>query len=358
MAQRISTVVPRTALAFVALALLVIVGIVAAVYVGGDPRDAKVNTLNDLPIDPSALASTGTPDGSASMSGSAQPGPSRGPSPTAGGRRSAAPGSLPVDFPNAGNTGVPAGVVLKPVKGDLVIKRAGTVIDGIDLVGKVVVEADNVTISRSRITAPRNLPNKGRDEFTVIQLYTSAKGLRLEDCEVDGSGLVYRAITALNHLIVNRCELRNVGHGAEVGDNFVIQNSWIHSTTSGPDNDWHIDGIISSIGVNGVIDHNTIVLTGDSLTGAVSIGSSLGPIDNVVIKNNLLAGGNYTVYIQDQGHPATRIQVLDNRFTTMLHSKVGVFGIWYPSQLPGDLVRRGNKVYETGAAADEEPAWG
>jgi hypothetical protein len=244
------------------------------------------------------------------------------------------------------------------MKGDLVITKPGTVVDGVDIVGKVVVEADNVTIRRSRITAPANLPNKGRDEFTVIQQYTSAHGLVLEDCEIDGSKLVYRAIMAFDRLTVNRCEMRNVGHGVEVGSNYTIQNSWIHDTTGGPDNDWHIDGIISSVGDNGMIRHNTIFLTGDSLTGAVSVGSSLGSIDNVTISDNLLAGGNYTVYVQDQGHPATHIQVLNNRFTTAIERKVGVYGIWYPSQLPGDLVRRGNTIYENGKPADDEPDWG
>jgi hypothetical protein len=242
--------------------------------------------------------------------------------------------------------------------GELIVRKAGTVIDGIDLVGKLVVQADNVTVRRSRITAPKDLPNQGRDEFTVVHQGTSAKGLRLEDCEIDGSGLVHRAVMGQEGVHVSRCELKNVGHGVEIGQNYVVEDSWIHSSTDGPDHDWHVDGVISSIGSNGVIRHNTIVLTGGSLTGAVSIGSSLGPIDNVVVRDNLLAGGNYTLYIQEQNHPATRIQVVDNWFSTMTSRKVGVYGVWYPSQLPGDLVRRGNRIFETGASADDEPDWG
>jgi hypothetical protein len=272
--------------------------------------------------------------------------------------RSPAKAPQRADFPSAANTGVPPGVRLKPMKGELIVRKAGTVIDGIDLVGKLVVAADNVTVRRSRITAPKDLPNQGRDEFTVVQHATSAKGLRLEDCEIDGSRLVHRAVMGHQGVRVTRCELKNVGHGVEVGQDYVVEDSWIHSTTDGPDHDWHVDGVISSIGSNGVIRHNTIVLTGGSLTGAVSIGSSIGRIDNVLVRDNLLAGGNYCVYIQEQNHPATRIQVVDNWFSTMTSSKVGVYGIWYQSQLPKDLVRRGNKILETGAPADDEPDWG
>ncbi|MBG0563928.1 right-handed parallel beta-helix repeat-containing protein [Actinoplanes aureus] len=305
---------------------------------------------------PDSPSGTPTPSPSAVTSLGPATATSAKPSAKASAKRKATPAKA--SFPGAGNTGVPAGVKLKPMTGELIVKKAGTVIDGIDLVGRLSVQADNVTVRRSRITAPPDLPNKGRDEFTVIQQSTSAKGLRMEDCEIDGSQIVYRAIMAFSGLHVSRCELRNVGHGVEVGENYTVEDSWIHSTTDGPDDDWHVDGIISGVGKNGLIRHNTIVLTGGSLTGAVSIGSSLGAIDNVVIRDNLLAGGNYCVYIEDQEHPATRIQVIDNWFSTMENPKVGVYGIWYQSDLPKDLVRRGNRVLETGVPADDEPDWG
>jgi hypothetical protein len=345
----------RRAVPIAAVVLAVSVGAAAVAWYQGRDSNASPNVLVEQPLDPANQPGSAE-SGSASPSASGSPSASA--SASASARPSRAPGgNLPGEFPNAGNTGVPAGLKLKPMKGELIIRENNSVVEGIDLVGKLVVNANNVTIRKSRITAPANLPNKGRDEFTVVHQGTSSRNLILEDCEVDGSGLVYRAIMAGNGLTVNRCELRNIGHGVEVGDNYTVRNTWIHSTTDGPDDDWHVDGIISSVGINGLIEHNTIVLTGGSLTGAVSVGSSLGRIDNVIIRNNLLAGGNYTVYVQDQGHPATRIQVLDNRFSTMVNRKVGVYGIWYGSQLPKDLVRSGNTIYETGKAADDEPNW-
>jgi hypothetical protein len=346
----------RWAVAAVAGVLVVAAAGAAAVLTNRD-GDARRGTLagqsGDSPAsgDPSVMPSLAPATTATSKT------PSASPKPSAKAKPSTKEIPAKSSFPDAGNTGVPSGVGLKQMTGELVVKKAGTVIDGIDLVGRLSVQADNVTIRRSRITAPKNLPNRGRDEFTVVQQYTSVKGLRLEDCEIDGSGIVYRAVMASNGLHISRCELRNIGHGVEVGQDYSVEDSWIHSTTDGPDDDWHVDGIISGIGNNGLIRHNTIVLTGGSLTGAVSIGSSIGPIDNVMIRDNLLAGGNYTVYIEDQEHPATRIQVIDNWFSTRAFPKVGVYGIWYQSRLPKDLVRRGNRVLETGAAADDEPDW-
>lgn len=352
--QRLSPALRRSIIAVVALSTLATPAIVAVAYLRDATDVVKANPLNALPGVASGTPNTGIPQPVPASSGPVAPSAAA----STGGSATPTPGpKLPAAFPNADNTGVPSGAALKPMKGEIVVRENGTVIDGVDLVGRIAVEADNVTIKRSRITAPKNLPNQGRDEFTVIQQATKATGLTMEDCEVDGSGLVYRAIMAFERLTVNRCELRNIGHGVEVGGNYTVRNSWIHSTTDGPDHDWHVDGIISGVGVNGLIEHNTIVLTGGSLTGAVAIGGSLGRVDNVVIRGNLLAGGNYTVYIEDQQYGTTRVQMLDNRFSTMVQPKVGVYGIWYGTRLPKDLVRRGNVIHESGAPADEEPDW-
>jgi hypothetical protein len=346
----------RRAVPIVAVVLAVSVGAAGLAWYQGGGSNSSANVLVNQPLDPATQpgpADSGSASASASASATASASASTRPSKSAG----TPGGNLPGEFPNAGNTGVPAGVKLRAMTGELIIRENNSVVEGIDLVGKLVVNASNVTVRKMRITAPPNLPNKGRDEFTVVHQGTSAKNLTIEDCEIDGSGIVQRGIMANNGLTVNRCEIRRVGHGIEVGNNYTVRNSWIHSSTDGPDHEWHVDGVISSVGVNGLIEHNTIVLTGGSLTGAVSVGSSLGRIDNVIVRNNLLAGGNYTLYIQDQGHPATRIQVVDNRFSTMVNRKVGVYGIWYGSDLPRDLVRRGNTIYETGQAADDEPNW-
>ena len=56
-------------------------------------------------------------------------------------------------FPNASNTGVPAGVSLKP-SGSITVTQNGAVLDGLDVSGSIRVQANNVTIKRTRIRNP------------------------------------------------------------------------------------------------------------------------------------------------------------------------------------------------------------
>jgi hypothetical protein len=81
--------------------------------------------------------------------------------------------------------------------------------------------------------------------------------------------------------------------------------------------------------------------------------------DNVTIENNLMAWGNYTIYLFDTrygGHTPVNSKVVNNKFSTIDADKVGTFGIWYPGQGYFDFApfiqMSGNVVLETGAAAN------
>jgi hypothetical protein len=59
--------------------------------------------------------------------------------------------STTTPFPDASNTGVPAGIVLTDYVGPTTVTQAGTVIDAKTIRGKLVIAADNVTIKRSKV---------------------------------------------------------------------------------------------------------------------------------------------------------------------------------------------------------------
>ena len=65
--------------------------------------------------------------------------------------------------PGSSNTGVPVGTTLRVHQGDLVVTKAGTVIDSLDIRGEVYIKANNVKITRSIVrggaaaTKPRAL---------------------------------------------------------------------------------------------------------------------------------------------------------------------------------------------------------
>ena len=112
---------------------------------------------------------------------------------------------------------------------------------------------------------------------------------------------------------------------------------------------------------NGVIRHNTIDVTQDQ-TSAIAIWNSRKSSDNIVVDDNLLAGGGFTVYAEDYspseaspagGYSVTNVSFTNNRFSTVHYSCVGYWGVWYPRGAPSDGWRRsGNVVLETGQKID------
>jgi hypothetical protein len=83
------------------------------------------------------------------------------------------------------------------------------------------------------------------------------------------------------------------------------------------------DGSVASCGI---IDHSMAVNT------------------NVLIENNLLAGGAYTLYCSI-GFKGVDYRVVENRFSRKFSTKVGFYG---PASDCGDEVQSGNVYHETG----------
>jgi len=80
--------------------------------------------------------------------------------------------AYPTCFPTAANTGVPAGTALTTVNGDLEITQDGARVDAKDIRGDLIVRADNVLVTRTRI------------QGVVFAHTTDQRGLVLEDSEI------------------------------------------------------------------------------------------------------------------------------------------------------------------------------
>ena len=235
----------------------------------------------------------------------------------------------------------------------MVIRTDGAVVEGIDLTGTIFVAANNVTIRNVRLRWPAGAI-AGPGDYAMIALDRNHSGLQVEDCDISGGGEVYKAVSAWS-VAVRRCNLHDIGHGVETGTNFVVEDNWIHDTTDGGKG-WHVDGVIVSAGSNGVIRHNRIVLNDAGTTATVGLWAELGPVSNILVENNLLAGGSYSIYATSVTDPMTGVRFLNNRLSTVMHPRVGLWGIWYP-KLATDLIRTGNVIHETGQNADTEPNW-
>jgi hypothetical protein len=201
-------------------------------------------------------------------------------------------------FPNASNTGVPAGTTLT-ASGSITVNTNGAVVDGKDVSGCITVNANNVTIKNTRVRVGGCYSYPGN----AIQNYGT--NLTVQDTEIDGQRSVEcgQAIGTANYTL-ERVNVHACTDGPRGGDtgSVTIQDSWIHDLSALPGD--HGDGYQCYAGsgptyntVNTVIRHNTIqggtnsaVFTADYCTGTF------------VIDNNLLSetGYGYALRVYDQ----------------------------------------------------------
>lgn len=270
-------------------------------------------------------------------------------------------------WPGPGNTGYPAGQVFaKTVTGSLVVSTNGAVIDGYRVSGGIQVRAQNVTIRNSWVTMSAG----GTSGTGVININPGYSAI-IEHNLLDGTNSTHACIWDEGSSMTaryNNCQGTNDGIFSWTttvgvdgsGDNFTIENNWLHSFTTQAANG-HIDGYQTEGAKHGVIRHNTIDVSQDQ-DSAIAIWNSRKSSDDILVDNNLLAGGGFAVYAEDYspsetspagGYSVTNIRFTNNVFSTVHFGCIGSYGVWFPRGAPTDGWKRsGNTVLETGAKID------
>ncbi len=234
-----------------------------------------------------------------------------------------------LEWPGPGNTGVPAGVTLQPM-GGLTVTEKGAVVDGASISGSVTVEAADVVIRNSRISGTG----------TGNGVWVRSGSLTITDSQIADfeNGLVGSDLTATRVEIVGMS-----GDGIKLGSHVLVADSWIHGFS--PAEGAHVDGAQMQAGEHAVaLEHNTIDMfneaTGSNGNSAVFLAPDLGPDSNgpVVIAQNLLDGGNFTVFIVDGDHGryhVRNISLSGNRFGR--HARYGPLQINVPAAVSGNV---------------------
>jgi len=148
--------------------------------------------------------------------------------------------SVTVDYavgqakPVASNTGVPAGTVLTVHNGDMTISTPGTVLDSLDIHGRVSVTAANVTIKRCRVRGNATLvTNVGLINATNA----AVSNLLIEDCTLapDVPSIWWNGITG-HDFTARRCNVYGTVDGVGIFNtnndggpvNVVVTSCYIH----------------------------------------------------------------------------------------------------------------------------------
>jgi hypothetical protein len=207
--------------------------------------------------------------------------------------------------PDSSNTGWRhTGVHLTSYTGPMTITRSGTVIDGKDIRGQLTIEADDVTIQRSRISS---------GGFYGVYVARGSTGLAIVDTELDGRGNPSNdsAVSSHDYTIV-RCNIHGWVDGFKADQNVNIVNSWLHDFATGNGN--HNDGIQISGRGNILVSGNRFDARtrseSTSMNASVYTNTDYGiRPDNVVVRGNWINAGGYFVRID-----ATRFKLENNRF--------------------------------------------
>ncbi|WP_300008223.1 hypothetical protein [Pseudonocardia sp.] len=202
----------------------------------------------------------------------------------------------PYVVPELGSVGLPPALRLCP-SGPLTVRVPGTVLDGMDLRGGVVVDAPGVVVRRSRITGD------GTGAYGVLT--TAAGSVRIEDTTL--TGRFDEAAIGGAGWTAERVEIVGVsGDGAHAGAGSRLRASVLSRFEPGED----VDGV--AVLAPDVVVEGTTVRMGERHRSAVSIAPGDGPPGPVVVRRNVLGGGDYTV-LQSVG-AADAVEVVENRF--------------------------------------------
>ena len=227
----------------------------------------------------------------------------------------------PPGFPDHTTTGPEEDECAQPIpaqpSGGIETSVDGQVIECVHMYG-IGIRHDDVVIRNFRVTFDNP------EQFYGIRFIRKADGtwpenVLIEDgriTSVDTSGNPHpslaKGIQQGSNMTVRGLEISYTEDGVHCRDNCLIEGNYIHHLL--PYQGSHNDGVVASSGSHIVIRGNTILLP-DQQTGAVSLFPDFGPIDDVLIEDNYLNGGTYTIHSRtmDYGAP-TNVRILNNHF--------------------------------------------
>jgi hypothetical protein len=212
-------------------------------------------------------------------------------------------------YPDETNTGVPNGVSLSRYTGPMRVTQAGTVIDGKLIEGNLVIAANNVTLRNSRV-----VNTVGNSDIPVVRINEGFTGGVVQDVTIEGNGRPCNAGIVLagrgglaQRLNVSGCaDFFDANEGTHILDSYGHDRMVINGA--------HSDGIQTLGDSHFVFRHNTLIMPGGSgVNSLITIGNEYNDPTDVLIADNLLNGGGFTL---DIASTASNVRVTGNRFGT------------------------------------------
>ncbi|THG30793.1 hypothetical protein [Naasia lichenicola] len=254
---------------------------------------------------------------------------------------------------NPNGAGVPSGIYLKPVYHDLKITKAGTVVEGLDLHGRIIVKAENVTIRNSIIRGADSGSKHG-----MIDARDGFANLVVENVEIvpTVSSLYVNGIMGYNFTLRGSNVHEVIDQVDITGPNVLIEGNWFHDNLhylvdptheNGPSHDDNIEVFVVE---NLVVKDN--YMSGQD-NANLQLSQLRGIIKNVSFTGNHVSGGWCSLNFSEKDlGPIQGISVMDNVFTgntTIPNCQVivpntttvAISGNTYPDGSSANFVKRG-----------------
>jgi len=242
-------------------------------------------------------------------------------------------------YPDATNTGVPSGMTLKSVPGqvssgpgwywnakygEVIVNVNGTVLSGLYIPGTVDIQASNVTVKNVRVVTGGT--------FAISLRHTA--GVTIENSTISGlnstAGRVNAAIADVycdsTGMVVMGNNISDFRIGIQMYTG-LVQGNYIHDPgyIAGD----HTDGIMAVGTTAPMTIYDNTVFDDLGQTYAISLNAS-GPgqrVANKTVTNNFFAGGDYAIYGgTGSNNPTSNIVIKGNRFGQQYFPKSGQYG--------------------------------
>ena len=244
-------------------------------------------------------------------------------------------------YPGAATTGVPAGTTLKQVPAQVtsgpgwtwnattktaVVTGKGTVLSGLSISGTLQINADNVTVKNVKVTTGGN--------FGISLTHTA--GVTIANSTISGqnatTGRVSYAIDDVygdsTGTTIKANNISDFRTAVQVSTGLADGN-YIHDPGFAPGD--HTNGFYVGGGTQPLTIQNNTIFDSLDQTDAINLDAATpgpaAPVANKTIRNNLLAGGSYTIYAgAASGSPTSGIVITGNRFGQNYYPQSGQYG--------------------------------
>ena len=236
-------------------------------------------------------------------------------------------------YPDATNTGVPAGTTLKAQSNDITVSSPGATIKDVALEGSINVEANNTTIEDAEVTVNGTQTCGSSCGGRGIWIKPGVTGTVIQNVSCHGGALsgvnVTQYCVMSNDSATTIKQLHAYNCTECLAGPMNLSNSFINESDATIPGE-HYEDLYYGGGAGAlIINHNTM-LNQQGQTAVVFTSVDFGNQTTLTITNNLMAGGGYMIYGGGSGSGGKvvgPVTITGNRFSREFYPNGGYYGV-------------------------------